>query len=83
MAFVLEHPARFARRLVDHVGKWGMLDVMVLALLVLTVKALPGDSELALRWGVWAFGGSVLLGLIASVIIPKTAVAVESKTEAK
>ena len=55
--------------LAHHSGKFSMLDVLVLALLVLAIKGLPGSSELALRWGVWTFAASVLLSLIASLLL--------------
>ena len=55
--------------LAHHSGKFSMLDVLVLAMLVLAIKGLPGSSELALRWGVWAFAASVLLSLIASLLL--------------
>ena len=52
-----------------HAGKFSMLDVLVLAMLVLAIKGLPGQSELVLGWGVWAFGGSVLLSMVASIVL--------------
>jgi paraquat-inducible protein A len=56
-------------RLAHHAGKFSMLDVMVLALLVIAIKGLPGGSELRLRWGVWAFAGSVVLSLLISLLL--------------
>ena len=56
-------------RLLRLAGKWSMLDVMVVAMLVLAIKALPGGSELALRWGLWCFAASVLLSLVA--VLPR------------
>ena len=55
--------------LAHHTGKFSMLDVMVLALIVVAIKGLPGGSRITLGWGVWAFAGSVVLGLIASVLL--------------
>ena len=52
-----------------HAGKFSMLDVLVLALLILAIKGLPGSSELRLEWGVWAFAASVLLSLVASLLL--------------
>ena len=57
-------------RLANHAGKFSMLDVTVLALLVLAVKGLPGRSELRLEWGIYAFAASVLLSLLASLLLP-------------
>ncbi|MGC4030595.1 MAG: paraquat-inducible protein A [Tepidisphaeraceae bacterium] len=55
--------------LAHHTGKFSMLDVMVLALIVVAIKGLPGGSRITLGWGVWAFAGSVVLSLIASVLL--------------
>lgn len=55
--------------LAHHAGKFSMLDVLVLALLILVIKGLPGSSELWLEWGVWAFAASVILSLIASLLL--------------
>lgn len=50
-----------------HAGKFSMLDVMVIAVLVVAIKALPGGTKIALGWGLFAFAGSVLLSMIASL----------------
>ena len=52
-----------------HLGKFSMLDVTVIGLLVLAIKGLPGGSEVHLGWGVWAFAASVGLSLIASIVL--------------
>jgi paraquat-inducible protein A len=54
--------ARFAH----HAGKWSMLDVLVLGLLVLAIKGLPGNTRIELGWGVYAFAASVVLGLVVT-----------------
>ena len=74
MAFANEklaagHPAGLMFRLAHHAGKFSMLDVMVLALLVIAIKGMPGESELRLRWGVWAFAASVVLSLVISLLL--------------
>mgnify|MGYP005835918523 CR=1 FL=1 len=56
-------------KLTHHSGKFSMLDVMVLALIVIAVKGLPGQTEVRLGWAVWAFGGSVLISLIVSTLL--------------
>lgn len=61
-------PAGRMFRLAHHAGKFSMLDVMVLALLVIAIKGLP-SSELRLEWGVWAFAGSVVLSLVISLLL--------------
>lgn len=60
-----------AVKLTSHLGKFSMLDVMVLGLLVLAIKGLPGDTVLHLNWAVWAFAVSILLSLAGSVALHK------------
>ncbi|MEM9915364.1 MAG: paraquat-inducible protein A [Planctomycetota bacterium] len=60
-----------AVKLTSHLGKFSMLDVMVLGLLVLAIKGLPGDTELHLRWAVWAFAISILLSMAGSIVMHK------------
>lgn len=55
--------------LAHHTGKFSMLDVMVLAMLIVAVKGLPGGSRVTLGWGVWAFAGSVVLSLVVSILL--------------
>lgn len=52
-----------------HTGKFSMLDVMVLALIVIAIKGLPGNTQVQLGWGVWAFAGSVVLSLVGSMVL--------------
>ena len=56
-------------RLSHHAGKFSMLDVFVVALVVLAVKGLPGRSEAVVGWGVYAFSASVLLSIAAGWVI--------------
>ena len=62
-------PAGVWMTLAHHTGKFSMLDVLVLALLVLAIKGLPGGSRVTLGWGVWAFAGSVVLSLVLSILL--------------
>lgn len=58
------HRAR-TYRFVEWIGKWGMVDVLLVALLVAIVKL--GDLvEVTPGAGVWAFGGVVVLSMLAS-----------------
>ena len=50
-------------RVALNLGKYSMLDVFVLALLVIAVKGLPGGSRMDLEAGVYFFTASVLLSL--------------------
>lgn len=52
-------------RFVEWIGRWGMVDVLLVAVLVAVVKL--GDLvEVTPGVGVWAFGGVVILSLLAS-----------------
>jgi paraquat-inducible protein A len=62
---------RAALGFVHHAGKFSMLDVMVLAMIVIALKGLPGNTRVELGWGVWAFAGSVVVSLIASVLLQR------------
>lgn len=55
--------------LTHHLGKFSMLDVMVIGLFILAAKGLPGGSTISLGAGVWAFGLSVVASLIASILL--------------
>ena len=59
-------------RWVNHLGKWSMLDVFVLAVLVVAVKGLPGGSRVAIEWGAAAFCASVLLSIYISLHISES-----------
>ena len=62
-------PAGAWLTIAHHTGKFSMLDVMVLGLIVVSIKGLPGGSRIVLGWGVWAFAASVVLSLIASILL--------------
>lgn len=66
-----------AVKLAAHLGKFSMLDVFVIGLLVLAIKGLPGGSEVQLRWAVWSFAASVALSILGSIALhnvrPRTA----------
>jgi paraquat-inducible protein A len=52
-----------------HLGKFSMLDVFVVGLLVLAIKGLPGGSEVRLGWGIGAFTASVGMALVGSALL--------------
>src|SRR5436189_5420891 len=62
-------PAGALVRLAHHAGKFSMLDVFVVGLMVLAIKGLPGGSRITLGWGVAAFAASVVLSMIAALVI--------------
>lgn len=47
-------------------GKWSMLDVLVVAFLVILFKAFPGGTRVRAEWGIFLFGGSVVLSMLAT-----------------
>jgi paraquat-inducible protein A len=67
-ALAVGRPAGLMFRLAHHSGKFSMLDVMVLALLVIAIKGLPG-SRVRIEWGVAAFAASVVLSLLISLLL--------------
>lgn len=62
-------PGGAALWLTHHAGKFSMVDVMVIALLVVAIKGLPGGTQIHLGWGLFAFAGSVVVSMIASVLV--------------
>lgn len=52
-------------------GKYSMLDVFVLAVIVICVKGLPGGSRVELEAGIIFFSASVILSLICGSLISK------------
>ncbi len=53
--------------LLSHLGKFSMLDIFVIALLVLVLKGMPGGTEVKLLPGVVFFALSVLLAIVAKI----------------
>ncbi len=54
-------------KLAHHAGKFSMLDVFVVGLLVLAIKGMPGETTIQLGWGIYAFALSIVLSLIAGL----------------
>jgi paraquat-inducible protein A len=54
-------------KVAHHGGKFSMLDVMVVAVLIVAIKGLPGRSTLEPGWGLYGFAASVVLAMIAAV----------------
>lgn len=55
--------------LVEKIGRFSMLDILVLALLVMVVKKLPGETQVTIGPGVAAFTGAALLSLITPIFL--------------
>jgi paraquat-inducible protein A len=64
-------PSGLLMTLAHHAGKFSMLDVFVVGLVVLAIKGLPGGSRVTLGWGVAAFAASVILSMVAAIIIQR------------
>ena len=64
-------PAGLLMKLAHHAGKFSMLDVFVVGLIVLAIKGLPGGSRVTLGWGVAMFSASVVLSMVAAIIIQR------------
>jgi paraquat-inducible protein A len=47
-------------------SRYAMVEVLLIALLVLVVKGMPGGSEMTIQAGTWYFTASVILSLFAS-----------------
>ena len=60
-------PSGAMMKFAHHAGKFSMLDVFVVGLIVLAIKGLPGGSRVTLGWGVAAFSASVVLSLVAGM----------------
>ena len=60
-----------ARRGISHglaakFGKYSMVDVFVIALLVVVSKSYPGGTRVEIEWGIFAFAAAALLSMVVS-----------------
>ncbi len=53
--------------LIHHLGKWSMLDVFVVALLVVSIK-FDQMAEMKIHYGLYLFLGAVLLSMLISAV---------------
>ena len=66
------HPTfKKAFRLAAHLGKFSMVDAFVIALLVVVIKGLPGNTQVRLQWGFWCFCLSVITSLAIPFILKR------------
>ena len=78
--------AALRRRLVwlHELGRWSMLDVFVVALLIVFVKLGPA-VEMVPRWGLYAFAGAAVLTLLLAAglrqTVPRAGPAVQGEPE--
>ena len=63
--YLIDHHEMTARRLrlVEKLGKYSMLDIFVMALIVLAVKGLPGGTEVQIGWGAVSFLVAALMAM--------------------
>jgi paraquat-inducible protein A len=52
-------------RLVEFIGRWSMLDIYAISLLA-TLVQVQSFASIIVGWGAWAFGGVVVLTLVAA-----------------
>jgi paraquat-inducible protein A len=48
------------------ISRYAMVEVLLIALLVLVIKGMPGGSDVKIQAGAWCFTVSVILSLVAS-----------------
>ena len=49
-----------------NLGKYSMVDVFVVALIVVISKSFPGGTDVSVEWGIYPFAGAALLTMVAS-----------------
>lgn len=54
---------------VEKLGKFSMIDVFVISVLIVTVKGLPGGSQIHAEWGLYVFAVSVTLSITAGFML--------------
>ncbi|MCM8537412.1 MAG: paraquat-inducible protein A [Lentisphaeraceae bacterium] len=54
---------------INILGKFSMMDVFVLSLLVLSIKSLPGGSSVELNSGIYFLAGSILISVYSGYIL--------------
>ena len=55
--------------LINVLGKFSMMDVFVLSLLVLSIKSLPGGSSVELNSGIYFLAASILISVYSGYIL--------------
>lgn len=60
-------PVTPAHRIASALGKYSMVDVFVIALLVVASRTFPGGTRITILWGAYAFGGAALLSTAVGI----------------
>ena len=71
MWFILDYRGKFLPRilfLVERTGKWSMLDVLIVALIIVGLKA-SFITDVAVHPGIYLFAGSLILSMIITARI--------------
>ncbi len=56
-------------KLVEKLGKYSMLDILVIALVIVAIKGLPGGTKVTAGIGLYCFALSVLISLILPIMV--------------
>ncbi len=62
-------------------GKFSMVDVFVIALLVVAIKGLPGNTQVQVQWGFWCFCTAILVSLVVPFALKRQQTASAKHTE--
>lgn len=62
-------PTSRTHRFAAALGKFSMVDVFVIALLVVASKTLPGGTTIDVRWAAFAFAASALLAIPVGLLV--------------
>lgn len=62
----LSGKALTAVRYLHTIGHWSMVDVYVIAVLAVSMKALPRGTHIDARWGLFVFGASVICSVFCA-----------------
>lgn len=54
---------------VEKVGKYSMLDILVIALVIVAIKGLPGGSKVTVGIGLYCFALAVLISLVLPMMV--------------
>jgi paraquat-inducible protein A len=63
------HHLHRALWLADKLGKWSLLDVLIIAIAVVTLKQFPGGVQVTLGHGMWFFADSIVLAMVAGILL--------------
>jgi paraquat-inducible protein A len=52
-------------------GKWSMLDVFAISVLVIAFKEFPGGTRIRPEWGLLVYGAAIILSIAASILVKR------------